>query len=238
MKLKVTNILFLSLALIAIGAINWEMMPSPKGGLKGEKQSWVEHLPYYNEATFTPHWLLPNDQVLDTFHRISSFELINQEGKTITERTFEGKIYVANFFFTICPGICRKMTNNMSILQGEFMEDEEIQLLSHSVTPEMDSVPVLKQYAEVKGVISDKWHLVTGSQSEIYRLGRRDYFVEEDLGLQRNENEFLHTENFVLIDKQKHIRGIYNGLNKSSVRQLIADIKTLKKEYSLLASRP
>ena len=193
-------------------------------------QSRVEALPFYNEATFTPHWISPDDVALDTFHRISPFELTNQEGNIITEETFEGKIYVADFFFAICPGICPKMTTNMMELQDEFLGDEGVLLLSHSVTPVRDSVPVLKNYAEVKGILSHKWHLVTGSQQEIYRLGRKDYFVEESLGLDKAEDEFLHTENFVLIDKNRHIRGIYNGLNKTSINQLIADIKTLKKE--------
>ena len=193
-------------------------------------KSRVETLPFYNEATFTPHWIAPNEEVLDTFHRISSFKLTNQDGVVVTEKTFENKIYVVDFFFTICPGICPKMTANMALLQDEFLQDNDVLLLSHSVTPERDSVPVLKEYAESKGVISQKWHLVTGTQQEIYRLGRKDYFVEESLGLDKEEEEFLHTENFVLVDRDRHIRGIYNGLNKSSINQLIADVKTLKNE--------
>ncbi len=195
-----------------------------------QNNSRVETLPFYDEATFTPHWINPTDNVLDTFHRISSFNLTNQEGDIITEKSFKNKIYVVDFFFTICPGICPKMTANMMELQDEFLKDEDVLLLSHSVTPERDSVSVLKQYAKDKGIISHKWHLVTGKQEEIYRLGRKDYFVEENLGLEKEENDFLHTENFVLIDKNRHIRGIYNGLNKTSINQLIIDIKTLKKE--------
>ncbi len=103
-------------------------------------------------------------------------------------------------------------------------------LFRFSVTPEADSIPVLKAYAESHGVNSGKWHLVTGKRDEIYKMGHKFYFVEENLGLEKKEDEFLHTENFVLIDKNKHIRGIYNGLNKGSIRQLIADIKALKKE--------
>lgn len=194
-------------------------------------ESRVEYLPYYNEATFTPQWIDPKDQeALKNFHKISDFNLSNQEGETVTSKTFEGKIYVTDFFFTVCPGICPKMMANMMDLQDEFLNDEDVLLLSHSVTPERDSVPVLKRYAEKKGIISEKWHLVTGSQHEIYKLGRKDYFVEEDLGLEKEIDEFLHTENFVLIDRKGHIRGIYNGLNKTSVRQLITDIKSLKKE--------
>ena len=193
-------------------------------------RSRVENLPYYSEATFSPHWILPTDDKLDTFHAISSFELINQNGEIVSEETFDGKIYVANFFFTTCPGICPKMTANMSLLQEEFMDDDEVLLLSHSVTPENDSVPVLNEYANRKGIDSQKWHLVTGSRQEIYRLGREDYFVEEDLGMEKDLDEFLHTENLVLVDKNRRIRGIYNGLNKTSVNQLVADIMTLKKE--------
>lgn len=195
-----------------------------------QNNSRVKTLPFYSDATFTPQWISAVDESLDTFHRISSFELINQEGELITNETFDDKIYVVDFFFTICPGICPKMMSNMMVLQDEFLTDEDVLLLSHSVTPEIDSVSVLKQYAEVKGVLSHKWHLVTGNKQEIYNLGRKDYFVEEDLGIDKEEDEFLHTENFVLIDRNRHIRGIYNGLNKMSVNQLIADIKTLKKE--------
>jgi protein SCO1/2 len=218
--LNMKNNIILLLSIICLVACN-ESQPN---------KSRVTTLPFYNEATFTPHWISPHDEILDTFHRVSPFKLTNQEGIIVTEKTFEDKIYVADFFFTICPGICPKITANMGILQDEFIEDNDVLLLSHSVTPERDSVPVLKQYAEDKGILSRKWHLVTGTQQEIYKLGRKDYFVEENLGLDKAEDEFLHTENFVLIDKNRHIRGIYNGLNKASIHQLIADIKTLKKE--------
>lgn len=189
-----------------------------------------EILPYYDEATFTPHWITKNSDSLKNFHSIPPFSLINQEGKTITEKDFEGKIYVTDFFFTSCPGICPKMTKNMNILQDEFLDDDDILLISHSVTPDRDSVSVLKKYATEKEVNSKKWHLLTGDRQQIYDLGRKSYFVEEDLGTTKTDEDFLHTENFVLIDKNKHIRGIYNGLNKASVRQLISDIKTLKNE--------
>lgn len=189
-----------------------------------------DFLPFYSEATFTPHWLNPKSDSLSNFHQVPDFKFTNQEGEVITEESFSGKIYVADFFFTSCPGICPKMTKNMKLLQDEFINDDEVLLLSHSVTPERDSVEVLKQYAEKKGVKSSKWHLVTGSRDEIYHLGRNAYFVEEDLGIEKKQDEFLHTENFVLVDKNRRIRGIYNGLNKTSVNQLIKDIKTLKTE--------
>ena len=192
--------------------------------------SRVETLPFYSEATFTPHWLAPDDEALETFHRISPFSLTNQEGDVITADSLSGKIYITDFFFTICPGICLQMTDNMLLLQDAFLKDDDVLLVSHSVTPRRDSVPVLKKYAEDKGILAHKWHLLTGDQQEIYRLGRKDYFVEENLGLLKEEDEFLHTENFVLIDKNSHIRGIYNGLSKVSIKQLIADVRTLQKE--------
>ncbi len=192
--------------------------------------SRVEHLPYYGDASFTPNWLTPNSKAEEQFHKIPDFELVNQLGDTITQKTFDNKIYITDFFFTSCPGICLKMTGNMLKLQEEFRNDDEVLFLSHSVTPSIDSVSVLKEYAEKNAIIANKWHLVTGDKTEIYKLGRNQYFVENDLGVPKDVNDFLHTENFLLVDNNKHIRGIYNGLNRASMAQLITDIKTLKKE--------
>ena len=195
-----------------------------------QQSSRVDALPYYSEATFTPQWFEKDAPELKDFHKISPFKLLNQDGETITEKTFEDKIYVVDFFFATCPGICPKMTVNMGILQDEFIASDDVLLLSHSVTPERDSVAALKDYAESKDIISGKWHLATGERETIYKLGRFDYFVEEDLGLEKEVDDFLHTENFVLIDKNQHIRGIYNGLNKTAIAQLIIDIMALEKE--------
>ncbi|KGL63620.1 SCO family protein [Polaribacter sp. Hel1_85] len=194
-----------------------------------EIQSKIDVLPYYNEASFTPKWLASKSGKLKSFHKIPDFSLTNQNGKIITQKTFKGKIYVADFFFTTCPGICLKMTNNMSLVQEAYKDDDEILIISHSVTPKKDAVSQLKKYA-LEHNINKNWHLVTGDKKEIYDLGRMSYFVEEDLGEPKGIDDFLHTENFILIDKNKYIRGIYNGLNKNSVKQLIADIKTLKIE--------
>ncbi|MEO9569825.1 MAG: SCO family protein [Polaribacter sp.] len=194
-----------------------------------EITSKIDVLPFYNEASFTPKWLGTKSNELKSFHKIPDFNLINQNGKKITQKTLEGKIYVTDFFFTTCPGVCPMMTKNMNLVQEAFKNDEEILIISHSVTPKKDSVSQLKKYA-VEHNINKNWHLVTGSKKEIYNLGRKWYFVEEDLGEPKGINDFLHTENFILIDKKKHIRGIYNGLNKNSVKQLIADIKILKNE--------
>ena len=201
-----------------------------KENTKVQETSRVEHLPYYNDESFTPNWLTPESEEEKRFHKIPDFKLVDQLGDTISQKTFENKIYITDFFFTTCPGICLKMTNNMTLLQEEFLDDPDILLLSHSVTPSIDSVQVLKTYADKNGIVSRKWHLVTGDKQEIYDLGRNQYFVENDLGIPKDINDFLHTENFLLVDKSKHIRGIYNGLNKVSIAQLITDIKTLKEE--------
>ncbi len=143
----------------------------------------------------------------------------------------DGKICVADFFFTSCPGICPKMAVSMSALQKEFANDNDVLLISHSVTPAKDSLPVLKKYAVEKGVHYDKWRLLTGPVNEIYDLGRKYYYVEEDLGAVNSDTSvFLHTENFVLLDKNRHIRGIYNSLDNNSMTALKNDIKELKKE--------
>ncbi len=195
-----------------------------------EEGSRVTYLPYYNEESFTPHWLTPNSTEEKNFHKIPDFQLVNQLGDTVSQKTFENKIYIADFFFTSCPGICTKMTGNMGKVQEAFKNDPEIALLSHSVTPSIDSIPILKTYAKNHGVRDGKWHLVTGDRNTIYELGRNHYFVENDLGVPKDINDFLHTENFLLVDKNKHIRGIYNGLNRASISQLITDIKSLQEE--------
>ena len=186
-----------------------------------------EVLPYYNTPDFTPKWSISNKE---SFHQIRPFKLINQENRIFTEKDIEGKICVADFFFTTCPGICPKMTKSMSDIQKEFINDDAILLLSHSVTPEKDSVSVLKKYAIDKKIDFNRWKLLTGDKDEIYDLGRKFYFVEEDEGIKKGNEVFLHTENFILIDKERHIRGIYNGLDPNSINNLINDIKILKLE--------
>ena len=193
---------------------------------KVDSGSRVPQLPFYQEATYTPVWE-ESEGISDDFHQIAPFELYNQFGDTITEKLLDEKVTVVDFFFTICPGICPKMTSNMKLVQEAFASQEQLQILSHTVTPRYDSIPVLNAYAANHGVIPGKWHLLTGERSVIYELGRNQYFIEEDLGLNKDPEEFIHTENFVLIDQNRRIRGIYNGLNKTSVQQLIKDARTL-----------
>jgi protein SCO1 len=183
-------------------------------------------LPYYDSADFTPRWEIS----ADTFHQIRPFALIDQKEGKFTEQDIEGKICVVDFFFTSCPGICPKLAVSMAGLQAEFLQDDQVLLLSHSVMPDRDTPAVLQKYATDKQVDFNKWKLLTGDRDEIYELGRKYYFVEEDEGLKRDNDVFLHTENFVLIDQNRRIRGIYNGLDPNSMQALTADIKVLKLE--------
>lgn len=195
--------------------------------LFGSCKDDVRKLPYYDTADFTPKWELPADT---TFHQVRPFTFTTQENETFSEKDMEEKICVADFFFTSCPGICPKLATSMNALQTAFLNDDEIVLLSHTVTPEKDSVPVLKKYAVKNKVAYKRWKLLTGKQSDIYDVGRRYYFVEEDLGVNSDSSVFLHTENFVLVDKNRHIRGIYNGLDPNSMQALKNDIAVLKME--------
>ncbi len=186
-------------------------------------------LPVYNPIDVNP--LLVDDSVrhISKDHRVASFVLINQNGKTITEADFKNKIYVADFFFTRCQTICPVMTGNMADLQEYFKNDDEIKFLSHSVTPVMDSVPILRAYATKKGVIDGKWDITTGDKKHIYDLARKSYFAVLDEG-DGGDQDFIHTEQFILVDNNKQIRGFYDGTDKSEMQRIIKDIEILKKE--------
>ena len=165
-----------------------------------------------------------------TFHQVRAFSLTDQENKNFTEKDMAGKICIVDFFFTSCPGICPKLANSMNTLQTEYLNDDEILLMSHTVTPEKDSVAVLQGYAAAHAVNAKRWKLLTGNRADIYNLGRKFYFVEEDLGVDSDSTVFLHTENFVLVDKNRHLRGIYNGLDPSALEVLKKDITALQAE--------
>lgn len=187
-------------------------------------------LPFINKPDFTPEWIEANDPAYKNIHTIPAFSFTDQDGKTVTEKDVDGKIYVADFIFTRCGSICPVMTNNMKTLQEKYKIDDEVLLLSHSVTPQMDSVAVLKRYAENKGIISGKWHLLTGDENQIYALAKKQYYAGDTIGYYQTGNEFLHTENFILVDKHRRIRGVYNGTLALEMERLMDDIATLKKE--------
>ena len=185
-------------------------------------------LPFYNQADFTPEWIDDNDPSYGQIHKIDEFQFINQNGETIENDNFYGKIYVANFFFTVCPSICPKMTSNMDMVHDQFRNETDVMLLSHSVMPWVDSVQVLKKYAVDRGIDAENWHFVTGDVDEIYALARNSYFAEKEIGIAKDPEEFLHTENFILVDQLGRIRGVYNGTLELEVTRLIEDIKTLR----------
>ncbi|GAB4001180.1 SCO family protein [Spirosoma daeguense] len=188
-------------------------------------------VPYYNTPDFTPIWLDKSGDVAQKItHYVADFSFHNQANQVVTQETVANKIHVANFFFTSCPSICPKMTNLLKAVQDTFQHEPNVVLLSYSVTPWLDSVPRLRRYADAKGVIVNKWHLLTGERGKIYDLARRSYFAEEAIGFTKDSTEFLHTEHLILVDKSRRIRGIYNGTTPLDVDKLITDIRILLKE--------
>jgi protein SCO1/2 len=185
-----------------------------------------KQLPIYNPTDFNPKLVDKSIRNVSDNHRVKDFNLINQNGIKVSSKDYENKIYVVDFFFTSCPSICPIMTNNMLMIQEEFIKNNDIMLLSMSVTPEIDNVEVLKKYAIEKGVIDSKWNITTGSKKHIYELARKSYFAvldQGDGGLQ----DFIHTPNFILVDTKKQIRGIYDGTVENEISRLIQDINIL-----------
>lgn len=192
-------------------------------------QNQEKTLPYYHTADFTPHWIYDKSQ-LDTLHTLANFNFTNQNNQKFTQENLRGKIHVACFFFTICPSLCPKIMGNMKVVQDSLQHDKNFLITSYSVMPERDSVSALRKYATENQIIDNKWHLLTGDKKQIYQLARKSYFADENLGVQKGINDFLHTENFILVDKNLHIRGIYNGTLQLEINQLLKDVKTLESE--------
>jgi protein SCO1/2 len=187
-------------------------------------------LPIYSPAMINPELVDKTKQDVTKGHRIGDFVLTNQDGEELTNKDFDGYYYVADFFFTTCPTICPSMSAEMQRIQAEFSDDEDFKILSHTVQPEVDSVPVLKEYAELYEADPDKWILATGNKKVIYNLARKSYFAAVTEG-DGGPDDFIHTENFVLVDKEKRIRGFYDGTSPKSVDKLIVDIEILSQEY-------
>ena len=190
-----------------------------------------KYLPIYQPSMVNYELVDSTLQHVKKFHKIAPFNLTNQNGETITEQDYQDKIYVADFFFTTCPTICPKMTANMGQLQNEFLEDSQVKFLSYSVTPQIDSVQQLKKYAVEKGVNDSKWNLVTGDKKIIYSLARKSYLAVKEDG-DGGPFDMIHTENFILVDPEKRIRGFYDGTEKEDMKKLKNDIKILKREYN------
>lgn len=191
-----------------------------------------ERLPIYQPAMVNYELVDSSLQHVKKYHKIAPFSLTNQNGATITQKAYENKIYVADFFFTTCPTICPKMTANMGLLQEALKENDQVRLLSFSVTPEIDSVAQLKKYALEKGVIDSKWNLLTGDKKQIYELARKSYLAVKNDG-DGGPHDMIHTENFILVDPEKRIRGFYDGTDTVAMETLLSDIELLQQEYPL-----
>ncbi len=189
-----------------------------------------ERLPVYQPDMVNAEMVDTSVQYVRKYHKIADFELYNQNGDTITQDFYKDKIYVADFFFTTCLSICPIMTDHMLKIQKRLKDDPEVLLLSHTVIPNHDSVPVLKKYAIEKGVDDKKWNLVTGPKKEIYDLARKSYLATKTTG-DGGPYDMIHTENFVLVDKDRQIRGFYDGTDPEAIEDLMHDIKILEAEY-------
>ncbi len=184
----------------------------------------------YQPSMVNPELVDSAVQFKKKYHAIADFSFTNQNGETVTQADYTGKIYIADFFFTTCPTICPIMTKNMADIQERIANDDEVLLLSHSVTPEIDSVAQLKKYAIEKGVNDAKWNLVTGDKKQIYDLARRSYLAVKTDG-DGGPFDMIHTENFVLIDKEKRVRGYYDGTKTEDIDKLMEDLVILKASY-------
>ena len=189
-----------------------------------------EFLPIYQPAEVNFKLVDSSLQHIKKFHKISNFHLVNQNGNNISQEFYHNKIYVADFFFTTCPSICPIMTNNMLKVQEKIKNDPNVLIVSFSVDPKTDSVAQLKKYAKEKGVDDLKWNLLTGDKKQIYDLARKSFFVAE-IDEDSDSNDIIHTENFVLVDPDKRIRGFYDGTNLDEIKNLISDLSLLKVEY-------
>lgn len=187
-------------------------------------------LPYFNTPDFTPMFLTPDAAEKEITHTIPSFSFTNHLGANVTRQDVTGKILIADFFFTRCTSICPRMTGNMQKVAAVVGSDTGVVILSHTVTPDRDSVSALKQYAEKHRINYPNWHLLTGDKNEIYTIARKGYFADERMGFSADTTEFLHTENFVLVDRKGRIRGVYNGTLEVEVENLIRHIRLLNEE--------
>ncbi|UMY66532.1 MULTISPECIES: SCO family protein [unclassified Flavobacterium] len=183
-------------------------------------------LPVFNPVDVNPELADPSVWHVGRDHRIADFSFVNQDGKTVTQKDYEGKIYVADFFFTTCQTICPIMTSHMEKVQDAIRHDPNVMILSHSVTPDIDTPEVLKAYAQKHHVDARKWNLVTGDKRKIFEIARRSYLAVKT-GSEAEMYDMVHTENFVLVDRERRIRGFYDGTKESEIKRLIDDIRFL-----------
>lgn len=192
-----------------------------------------EKLPVINPADVESEMVDPEIFRQGYGHNIGSFAFLNQKGDTITERFVEGKVYVAEYFFTTCGSICPIMNKQMKRVNNAYFDNPEVAILSFTVDPDIDTVAQMKRYADRHDIKGDHWQFLTGDKKELYQLARQSYFVlkpaeAENLG--DAGSDFIHTNNFVLVDRESRIRGYYDGTNPDEVGALLKDIQKLLEE--------
>jgi len=196
-----------------------------------EKKVDAIDLPYYNDPDFNPIFIKNKLAVSDKItHQIDNFSFLNQDSILITQSVFKNKIHVANFIFTTCGSICPIMTSNFKMVSDSFKNNNNVVMLSYSVTPWIDKPAVLKKYINKNGIKNPNWHFLTGDRTAIYKLARQSYFAEENIGFSKDSSQFLHTEHVILVDKTNRIRGVYNGTLSLEMQHLIEDIRSLENE--------
>lgn len=172
-----------------------------------------------------------------TYHTVKPFLFIDQYNENVTEETVRGKIYVTDFFFTTCQSICPIMSNQLERVYQKFHNNPDVLILSHTVAPEEDSVNVLMDYAKLHGVTDKQWLFLTGDKKDLYAMARQSYLLNAEEG-NGDEDDFIHTQNFALVDKEKHLRGFYDGTDSIEVARLITDIGILLEEYHYKEKHP
>jgi protein SCO1 len=191
-------------------------------------QPEFKSLPFYDPADVNPDLVEPAIRGVGKGHTIADYSLTDQKGEVFQSNSMKGKVWMADFFFTTCPSICKNMAVQKQFLQDAFADQPLFQIVSHSVNPEKDSVSVLAEYANLNNVDYTKWKLLTGEKSDIYTLARTSFLVAR-APTESIEHDFIHTENFVLIDQKGRIRGFYDGTSEEAVKQLVIDAQWLLK---------
>ena len=210
----------------------WLLALSASSCLTGEfERKEEETLPFFNRPDWTPEWIQEGTAGYDSIHTIPPFSLIDQYGRPFTESDLDGRIHVASFFFTRCRSVCPRMNGNLLELRRMLRDEKDLLMVSFSVDPQNDSVPVLRRYAEDMGMDSAGWRLITGDREAIYRLAKRDYFAGDSIGYAEPLETFLHTENLVLVDGRRRIRGVYNGTLRTEVGRMEEDIRIMLREW-------
>ncbi|MCA0430015.1 MAG: SCO family protein [Bacteroidetes bacterium] len=194
--------------------------------LKTKQNKPIRELPYFGPKSYSK----TSDT---TYHTIPEFTFTNQHNKSFTDKQLNGKIYITEYFFTTCKSICPIMNTNLQKVYQTFYNDTSIYIVSHTVDPETDSVNVLKEYAQLHNVKNNQWQFLTGNKVDLYAIARKGYLLNTEEG-NGGEEDFIHTQNFALIDKEKRIRGFYDGTDTAEINRLIIDVKLLKQHYEYI----